>query len=217
MYELTKINEYNYILKIHGEHNIILYKLIKLFIKTSHINYETNTIHFSAENVEPLEHYLLTNNNKLPLLSHSKCIKLVDDLTKQLIYLNKQNYGFYGIDITNILKIDDKFIFCSTHYLLPLHNDSFIFDCPINKPYFSSPEIIKLTKLPSKINCKCCYYSIGLLVTFCLLNEYLLVGNELQSEEEIEDKLRPLHNTKIYWFIKRCLEDDINIRSLLLL
>ena len=125
MYKLTKINDYNYTLKIHGEHNIILYKVLKVFIKTSHINYETNTIHFSAESVEPLEHYLLTD--KIPLLSHSKCIKLIDDLTKQIIYLNKLNYGFYGLDITNILKIDDKFIFCSTHYLLPLHNNSFIF------------------------------------------------------------------------------------------
>lgn len=214
MYKLTKINDHTYSLKIHGDYSECLYKLIKIFIKTAHLNYETNTIHFSAENVETLETYFLNQNKSL---SYRNCVNLVDDLTKQIIYLHKLNYSFYGFDIKDIIKIDDKYLFCSTRYLLPLTNDYFIFDCPIDKPYFSSPEIIKLTKLPSRISYKCFYYSIGLLITFCLLNTYLLVGNEIKTVEEIDIILKPLHNTKIYWFIKRCLEEDINTRSILLI
>jgi hypothetical protein len=54
------------------------------------------------------------------------------------------------------------------------------------------------------------------LTVFLLLNEYLLVGNELKTIKEIDKILQPLYNTKIYWFLKRCLDDDINNRKLLL-
>jgi hypothetical protein len=178
------------------------------------LDYETNSIFFSAENVIPLKKYILDEKNKR--ISHATCIKLIDDLSKQICYLNKIGYGFYGFDINDILIIDNSFIFCSSQYLLELDNDNIIFTSPIKLPYFSNPELLKLTSLPSKINYKCCYYSLGLLVVFLLLNNYLLVGNELKMFEEIDKILQPLHNTKIYWFLKRCLDDDINNRKLLL-
>ena len=209
MFKLTKINEYTYSLKINSKHSLQLYKLIKLFIKTSYINYQTNIIQFSAESVSTLEQNFV--------LSYGNCIKLIDDLTKQIFYLKEANYGFYGFDINDILKIDNNYLFCSAQYLLPLRNDDFIFYSPIKQPYFSSPEIHELTTLPSTINHKCIYYSIGVLTTFCLLNTYLLVGNEIKTTKEIELILKPLYGTKIYWFIKRCLEEDINIRHLLLI
>jgi hypothetical protein len=112
---------------------------------------------------------------------------------------------------------DNVFLFCNTQYLFPLQEDNFIFIEPIFKPYFSSPEIIKLTILPSEINYKCSYYSLGVLAVFCLLNSYLLVGNELKSAEEIENIIKPFLNTKIYWFIKRCLDPNIDKRILLLI
>jgi hypothetical protein len=70
--------------------------------------------------------------------------------------------------------------------------------------------------LPSEVDYKCCYYSLGSLVVFSLLHIYLLVGNELKTSEEINEIIEPLYNTKIYWFLKRCLDDDINNRKLLL-
>jgi hypothetical protein len=214
MFKLTKINEYTYSLKINGKHNLQLYKLIKLFIKTSYINHQTNIIQFSAESVSTLEKHIISQN---AVLSYSNCIKLIDDLTKQILYLKEINYGFYGFDINDILIIDNNYLFCSTQYLLPLRNDDFIFYSPIKQPYFSSPEINELTTLPSTINYKCIYYSIGVLTTFCLLNTYLLVGNEIKTTKEIELILKPLYGTKIYWFIMRCLEEDINIRHILLI
>jgi hypothetical protein len=54
------------------------------------------------------------------------------------------------------------------------------------------------------------------LIVFLLLDNYLLVGNELKTFEEIDKIIYPLYNTKIYWFLKRCLDDDINNRKLLL-
>jgi hypothetical protein len=183
-------------------------------LKSSYYDDETNSIFFSAENVIPLKKYILDKNDKK--LSYATCIKLIDDLSKQLFCLNKLGYGFYGFDINDILVIDNTFIFCSTQHLLELYNNDIIFTSLIKKPYFSNPELFKLTSLPSKINHKCCYYSLGLLVVFLLMNKYLLVGNEFKTSKEIDNILQPINNTKIYWFLKRCLDDDINNRNLLL-
>ena len=202
-YILKPINECTYNLKINGEYNIYLYKLIKKCIKTSNFDYETSSIYFCAENVTPLKD-LIKNNS----LSHNKCIKLIYDLTNQILYLKKLGYSFYGFDINDILVIDDLFMFCSTRYLLPLVNELIIFNSPIKQSYFSNPELLNLTTLPSEISYKCCYYSLGSLVIYCLLKE---------KKEQVEKVIESLYNTKIYWFIKRCLDSDVNKRELLLI
>lgn len=212
-YEIKQINEFTYRLKIYGEYVLPIYKLTIKMLKSAYHDNETNSIYFSAEKVTTLKKYVLENPN----MKLTKCIKMIDDLTKQMSYLESINYGFYGFDITDVLLVDDLFLLCNTQYLIPIIKDKFIFIEPINRPYFSSPEIIQLTKLPSEINKKCCYYSLGVLVVFCLLNKYLLVGNELKSIGEIEQIIRPIANTKIYWFIKRCLEEQIEKRILLLI
>lgn len=214
-YELISINKFTYKLKINGDFANQLYDTIEKMIKTSYFDYETNSIFFSAENVIPFKKYILDKNKKITI-SYATCIKIIHELSTQIYYLNKLGYGFYGFDIDDILVIDNSFIFCSSQYLLELHNNHIIFISPIKQPYFSSPEVLKLTNLPSKINYKCLYYSLGVLTVFLLLNEYLLVGNELKTVGEIDKILQPLYNTKIYWFIKRCLDDDINNRKLLL-
>jgi hypothetical protein len=205
-YILKPINECTYNLKINGEYNIYLYKLIKKFIKTSNFDYETSSIYFCAENITPLKD-LIKNNS----LSHNKCIKLIYDLTNQILYLKKLGYSFYGFDINDILVVDELFMFCSAEYVAPLVNELIIFYSPIKQAYFSNPELYNLTILPSEISYKCCYYSLGTLVVYCLLNAYI---NKI---EEIEKVIEPLYNTKIYWFIKRCLDPDINKRELLLI
>ena len=214
-YDLTQINEYTYSLKIHGHNIIPLYQTIINMLKNAYYDNETETIIFTAENIKPLKKILFNkNDNKMGL---NQCIKMIDELTKQISYLKTINYGFYGFDINDILVIDGIFLFCNTQYLYPLYKDNFLFIEPLSQPYFSSPEIIKLTILPTEINNKCSYYSLGVLVVFCLLNNYLLVSNELKTPEEIDNIMKPIFNTKIYWFLKRCLEPNLEKRVLLLI
>ena len=151
-------------------------------------------------------------------MKQTKCIKMIDDLTKQIHYLKDINYGFYGFDINDILVVDESiFLFCCNQYILELEEDILISYSPINKPYFGNPEIFKLTTIPSLIHYKCIYYSLGILVVFCLINIYLLVGNEIKDSKEIEIILKPLKDTKIYWFLKRCFEENSEKRLLLLI
>lgn len=211
-YNIKKINKFTYSLKINGECASKLCQILQQMLILSHYDDNANTIHFSAEKVTTLKK-LLENG----MLKMTSSIKMIYDLTKQMQLLNILNYGFYGFDITDIVCVDGLFLLCNAQYINSLISDTLIFIEPINVPYFSSPEIITLTNLPAKINKKCCYYSLGLLVAFCILNINLLVDKEFKSYEEVEQMLIPITNTKIYWFIKRCLEEDIDKRMLLLI
>ena len=204
MSTISQINEFTYSLKIKGEYTSPLYNAIQTLIKTSHYDHETNTMLFSAEKVTSFKHKL----------SHIECIRLIDALSQQIFYLHELGFGFYGFDINDILTIDGISIFCNATHLLPLHSNHFIITSPINQPYFSSPELVELTSLPFEINYKCAYYSLGLLVVFSLLTINLL---ELKTPQEVEKILQPLYNTKMYWFLTRCLDEDINNRKLLLI
>jgi hypothetical protein len=206
-YIIETINEFTYSLKINGEYAAILNNMIKKYLTSSYYDRESETIFFSSESIMPFKEYLLSKPNN--------CIRMIDDLTKQIKYLYNNGYGFYGFDVNDIIIIDGIFIFCSAEYLLPLDQDTIVFRCPIKLPYFSSPELFKLTNLPAEVNYKCIYYSLGVLVVLCVLNKYLLVGNEIKTAEEIDVILTPIKGTKIYWFIKRCIHEDILKRTLL--
>jgi hypothetical protein len=143
---------------------------------------------------------------------------MLDQLTKQILYLKKYDYGFYGLNIKDILVINkNHFIIVNSVFLQPIIKEHIHFFSPIQRPYFLDPQLFKLTKLPSTIHYKCIYYSLGVLLVFCLFNNYLLVGNEEKSETEIENILLPIKYTKIYWFLKRCFHIDIVNRTLLLI
>jgi hypothetical protein len=214
-YNILSINEFTYKLKINGDYAENLYNVIIKMLKACHLDNETNTVFISAENIIPFKQYIIEQQNKR--LSHQTCVKLIDDLSKQILYLYKFGYTFYGFDIDDILIIDNNFIFCSTQYLYPLYHDKIIFVSPIKQPYFSNPELYKLTSLPAEISHKSCYYSLGLLVSFVLLNSHLLVTHEIKTPDQIDKIINPLYNTKIYWFIKRCLDEDVTKRILLLI
>jgi hypothetical protein len=195
--------------------NKIMYKSILNIIPSAQLDSFTNSLFISCEKIISLKKYLFSLSNKR--LTYETCIKLIDDISKQLTYLYKYDYGCYGFDVNDILKIDNYFIIGSSKYLCPITDDMFYFYYPIEMPYFSSPELIQLTVLPFEIDYKCSFYSLGVLVVYSLLNVYLLVGNEIMTTNDINKVLLPLKNTKIYWFIIRCLDENVNKRTLLLI
>jgi hypothetical protein len=203
-----------YKLYIKGEYRKQLYDSVTKtnIIKNTIYDDDNKSIYFSAENVIILSDYLNKKN-----INDIQCIKLLYYLTRQIKYNELTNYSFYGFNLDDILVIDEKiFVIVNANYLAPIKNNEIILNYLFEKPYFNNPEIINIKSLPAKINYKCCYYSLGCLVTYLLLNTYLLVGNEILTEKQIKEILNPLDYTKIYWFIERCLNKNPDKRTLLL-
>lgn len=215
-YIIKKISEFTFTLSVKGDYKYEIYFAISSIKILPHCYYdeENNTLIFTAEKVETLSEFLdYKDNRKMDYLS---TLKLISNLTKQINYLYSNNFAFYGFDLDDIIVINKRdFFIGSSNYLLPVIDESMIFYSPIKNPYFSNPELLNLTRLPSEINYKSSYYSLGVLIFYCLSNNYLLVGNEIKSPQEIEIALRTIKNTKMYWFLKRCLTPITTKRLLL--
>ena len=93
-------------------------------------------------------------------------------------------------------------------------NEKATFTSPFDLPYFSSPELLEIKSLPAEIDYRASYYSLGALIIFYLTNKYLFLGNEVMREVDIEKCLQPFLNTKVYWFLKRCIKSDCEERIL---
>ena len=213
-YSLTEKNECTFYLKIYGENSIPIYKMLNKILVNSVYNNETTALFLNAESVVPLQKYI---SNTTDTMSLSRCIKMMSDLSWQIKYLKTKNYGMYGLDLDDILVINDNtFFIASTKHLTNINaKDYYIyFYKPIVKPYFSSPELNELTKLPAKIDYRSSYYSLGALILFCSTNIYIF-AEQIEEEQNLLEILEPINYTKTYWFLKRCFYKNCKERILL--
>ena len=213
-YKITKLGDYSYSLYSKGGYKSQIYSsLLKPDILTSaFLDQRKNTIFFTAEIVQTLEDYLQSNKK----MTEPECVKVIITLSTQIKYLEENNYVIYGYDLNDILVINgNTFIIANSNYILPIQNNTFTFYDPNGFPYFSNPELIKLTNLPTTIHYKSSYYRLGVLITFLLTTKYLLVSKEIMNDKSIEMILRPFFYSKIYWFLKRCFNKNCEQRVLL--
>ena len=209
--KITKENN-NYSLEIHenfqGLKKFILevFSLHKLSVKAN----QSGIIQINAKSIQPLSLFLNKKQNKLTynlsvLLAHhlKLFIELAENDNKTLTYL----------DLDDIVVIDEKtFLFVNYVKMVPLleNNTTKVFE-PVNKKIdFISPELQKVKELPSTIHSRSVYFSLGLLVVFCLFGEKIAVNEKTDFK-----KLLPLiYYTPLYWFIIRSLEIEPWARSL---
>ena len=183
--------------------------LSSFFLNEAENEANQETITFTAETVKPLSTFLQKGK-----LTNQETIKMIHDLSKQIAYLETKLLAFIGYNLEDILVInDDTFFIINTIRLLkidPSTNYIPIYS-PIEKPYFSNPELNELTKLPAKIDYRSNYYSLGALILFSSTNIYIFA----ELKEDKHDILKPIYYTKIYWFLRRCFHETCNKRILL--
>ena len=166
---------------------------------------------FTAKKVKSLSVIL-----KEGKLTNQQIIKMIYDLSKQIAYLEINMMSFYGYNLDDIIVINDNtFFIANTKYLAKINAKDYniYFYKPIDKPYFSSPELNELTKLPAKIDYRSSYYSLGALILYCSTNIYIF--SELIEGKREEHFLDIINYTKPYWFLKRCFNEDCKKRILL--
>jgi serine/threonine protein kinase len=211
-------NSFSYCLSIKEEntYNKIFIPLLVNQIPNSFYNELQNAIIFTAESATSLTSKIVK----------SQTIQMIKCLCEQLEYLHKNNLAFYGFDMDDIIVINEtQFIIINNKYIQTIDssNSSLTFYSPFSKPYFSSPELKNLKCLPANIDYRTSYYSLGALIVFYLFDYKLPSENDTkrenqEDEDEAEDKVfESILNTKLYWFLKRCLNDNPKKRILLFL
>jgi len=172
-------------------------------------NKEPMAINFFSTSVKPLSYYC-----KNRLIDYYMALKIICDLYKQHMFLDKYGHGFYCIHFDDIIVIDKSIFICNNpHIIREKRNGKLMFFSPFNRSAehgFYSPEILELQSIPAKVSHKCFYYSLGALVIYCLVGKKL--GN---SDASI--LLKPISQTKLYWLILKLVDSDCERRSALII
>lgn len=203
---------------LHLKTNKYRNELYKFFIESNilslaFVDLETNELYFHANTVCSLDVLLKKQNFKL---TEKQVLCIIQSFIYQIEWFEKNNLTFLGWNLSDIIVIDEFYFFIATNsFIQPIRSNKIELLIPYEKPYFSSPEIINVNKLPCYIHYKSCYYSLGLFIVFGLFNQFLLKGNDIPSQEDIKNILKPFQFSKIYWFLIRCLHDDPEKRILL--
>jgi hypothetical protein len=148
--------------------------------------------------------------------SYLNTLKLVYHLTKQVSYLiEEESHCFYQFTPENIIVIDNtKFIYLSLNHLKKIIEGTELmkFIAPFDRDGFVSPELLEVKSVPSMINYRTIYYSLGLLVMDCLF-DYINQEIDITDITNITNNnnnniLNPIKDTKLFYLIKRCLHED---------
>jgi hypothetical protein len=187
---------------------------------TIYDNYKSMS--FKAHSIKTLNQYKtdLTSAKSVPNFSYLSALKLVYYLTKQVSYLiEEESQCFYQFTPENIIVIDNsKFIYLSLNHLKKIIDGTeFIkFVAPFERDGFVSPELLAIKSVPSNINYRTIYYSLGLLIMDCLfdyLREEIDIKNITNDNNNII--LNPIKETQLFYLIKRCLHEDPASRVIL--
>jgi hypothetical protein len=205
--------------------------LINSLIRTRILQGATSTddykeIKFKAHSVKSLIQFKEDQNNvtssvSLPI---NKVGDMVWSLTNQLEYLIKvESYTILGYNPENIIVINDKkFIFVGSEMVLKIEDEMSLISYPFSKnDFYVSPELLKIKELPSYVDYKMCYFSLGCLIMYALLSNddfYIEYLKHEQIDKIIENlNSHPIKNTKLYWLLSRCLVEDSKKRSIILI
>jgi hypothetical protein len=215
---INKNNNYQYDL---------LKPLFNSIIKTKLINNSTivtqtdkkRTLFLKALTVESFNqfkerHNKINNTNKMP---YNFILDIIYSLSKQIAYLLKnESMCFYKLDISNILVIDDcKFIYLSCEDLNDVKENKIIIYRPISKTTgYLSPELKNAFSIPILVSYKTIFYSLGSFILDNITSNEE-TNEEIKEETNIENKLSNIKDTKLYYFLKRCLYNEPKKRILL--
>jgi|688.fasta_scaffold52361_3 hypothetical protein len=189
-------------------------------------NYKTIT--FKAESVKTFRQYMhdydVRTGKKALLVSDA--VKMIRSLVNQLTYLlEKDSSTIIGYTPEELIVInDEKFAFLGSELVANFDEVTkyAIISYPFSsKDFFFSPEIIRIKEIPDYIHYKTSYFSLACLIIYALLgdNEFYSEYLRHKQTEKIIEYLdnHPIKQTKIYWLLSRCLVEEPNNRSIILI
>jgi hypothetical protein len=165
----------------------------------------------------------LERENKSLKLPYNLALKMTLNLVTQLNYLITQfSKTFLGFSPKNLIIIDkSKFVYLCDEFLLDIikNGENLLIKSPFTQDdFFFSPELLSIKEIPSFVNYKVSYFSLGYLILYTLLGHDSDSDSEdLPEKDIISHRMNTLiiKNTKLYWLLERCLVEEPKNRSIL--
>ena len=162
-------------------------------------------IHFYADTVS-------TYTNTDPI-TYNTAVHMLFYLGQQQQYLETLGYGVYQLSrpdnntMKDVIVINNRiYLYANQSHIKKLNKSKqFQFDYPFDKTQtICSPELMKIYELPAAISYNTFYYSLATVICQLLAHHPTTVETAVT-----QDPLQPIINTKLYWCIKRCLDERI--------
>lgn len=203
--------------------NPILILSLKKHIRGATCSNDYQLITFKAYSVEMFNKQKNIKESEIKMVAN-----MIFSLTSQLKYMiDEYSYTFLGYNTENIMVVDDnKFLNVDIELMSEIDekNTTTIFSPFTSTDFFFSPEFKNATKLPLTIHYKTSYFSLGCLLLYVLLSyddafyqEYLISGENMEQIFKKYLTNHPIKETKLYWLISRCLVEEPEKRSILLI
>jgi hypothetical protein len=126
--------------------------------------------------------------------TYENAVSMVAYLSQQIMYLEKRGFVVVGLDLKDVFVVGENvFFIANPRLLVPICEDKkhIDFSLPFNKPQFISPEINAIVRVP---DCSVLYVS----ARYCLA---ALIIHTMG----IDSSMGCIRNTRLYWFLYRCL------------
>lgn len=161
-----------------------------------------NKLTLYSESIMSLNDYLTKNKS----MSYDNVEQMILHLGNQMILLSENGLGLlFFSTVDDIIILDNHFCFISNlNNVVPINNkEQLTLNYPLKMDGFLSPELENVTTLPINVSITSSYYSLALLCIKCLGIDFL--------------NFDPIMNTRMYFFLQRCLETDPSKRYFLYL
>lgn len=161
---------------------------------------KNNKIIIQSENGVTLNNFIKKHN-----FNYNDALQFVSCMGNLLASIVPYGKSFLFLSLDDITVIDNEwYIITNMDKLVNIiDDDNIILDTPIEiKEKLLPPEIKNINTLPFITNVSCIYYSIALLTIYCM---------------KINPDLNEIYDTKLYFFLKRCLLNEPEDRYYILI
>ena len=161
---------------------------------------KNNKIIIQCENGVTLNNFIKKHN-----FNYNDALQFVSCMGNLLASIVPYGKSFLFLSLDDITVIDNEwYIITNMDKLVNIiDDDNIILDTPIEiKEKILPPEIKNINTLPFITNVSCIYYSIALLTIYCM---------------KINLDLNEIYDTKLYFFLKRCLLNEPEDRYYILI
>ena len=215
--KLENTNKYIIQFRVNTDENAALIRsLVRTrIIQGATVTRDYLTIKFQAHSVETF-----FSNNKIQKIKIPEAANILQTLSNQLNYLIQyESKTIIGYQANQIILINGETpAFLGSQLIAELDPEGgnmATICCLFNtKEFFAAPELLKINRLPAKIHYKSSYFSLASLIIYLLIynpdNPDIFDNNPLSYLDK-----HPIKNTKLYWLLSRCLEEDPNKRSII--
>jgi hypothetical protein len=169
-------------------------------------NGNANATDIVSESIITVKDYLTKHKH----MSYDLVEQMILHLGNQMMLMSDNNLGLLFFNLNSVLLLDDAyFLIADLTNVVPMNSrEQLTLNYPLKMEGLLSPELEHVTALPVIVSITSSYYSLGLLCVACL-------GLGLANDTIIDTMFDTIIDTKMYFFLQRCLQSDPDKRYFL--